>query len=95
MKVQLECIIRGRVQGVMFRDFVARKARSLEVAGTVQNRLDGSVVVVATGEKEKLEKLLAYLYKGPILTRIRVQIDSIETAWKEPQKDFNNFTIVY
>ena len=37
---QIECVIIGRVQLVMFRDFARRKARKLGIAGTVENLPD-------------------------------------------------------
>ena len=93
--MQLHCIITGRVQGVMFRDFVQRKARSLNIGGTVENQSDGSVEVVAQGEEKNLYKLLELLHKGPILTRIRNHVDSIRAEWSEPKKNFNDFKIIY
>ena len=60
MKKRLECRITGRVQLVMFRDFTQRKASSLGLFGTVENKKDGSVVVVAEGEESKLEQLLLF-----------------------------------
>ena len=93
--MQLRCIITGRVQGVMFRDFVQRKARNLSISGTVKNQSDGSVEVVAQGEEKNLRKLLELLHKGPILTRMINHIDSVRTEWIESKKNFNNFKIIY
>lgn len=95
MKMQLVCVVKGRVQGVMFRDFVQRKARGLDIVGTVQNQPDGSVFVVATGEEEKLKKLLEFLHKGPLLTMIRHKIDTVETTWGNPIENFSGFEILY
>jgi acylphosphatase len=44
--------VRGRVQGVGFRDWVMRRARALELAGWVRNRSDGSVEIFAAGEAQ-------------------------------------------
>jgi len=85
------CIISGRVQLVLFRDFVQRKACSLELKGTVRNLSNGKVEVVAQGSKEKLEKLIQYLHQGSLLSRV----DKVEVDWKEPTKIFDNFRIVY
>ena len=43
MQERLEVIVSGRVQMVMFRDFVQRKASSLKLVGEVQNLPDGTV----------------------------------------------------
>jgi acylphosphatase len=95
MKTQLECIVRGRVQGVMFRDFVKRRAQGLDIVGTVENRPDGSVKVIAVGLEDNLKKLLELLQKGPILTRIKTHIDAVEVEWGKPTQDFSGFEIIY
>ena len=51
MEKRLECQVFGRVQLVMFRDFVTRKARARGIVGTVKNNPDGSVSVVAQGDE--------------------------------------------
>lgn len=83
-------MITGRVQMVMFRDFVKRKASSLGVNGTVRNLNDGSVEVVAQGSKDKLEVLKNQLYKGPLLARV----DKVEMVWKNPKVNFYGFHII-
>lgn len=95
MKKELFCVVRGKVQGVMFRDFVQRKAQGLNIVGTVENKTDGSVEVIAVGEEENLQKLLALLRKGPLLTRIKLKIDNVEAKFDEPAKNFPDFKIIY
>ena len=75
----------------MFRDFAQRMAKKYSILGSVQNMKDGSVRVLAQGEKEQLEKYLKLLKKGPILARV----DDIETVWKKPTEVFESFRIVY
>jgi acylphosphatase len=58
-------LVRGRVQGVGFRWFVARTARKLGLTGHARNLPDGSVEVVASGEPAELERLAHELAKGP------------------------------
>ena len=79
MPDRLEAIVSGKVQMVMFRDFVQRKASGLKLTGEVQNLSDGTVRVVAEGSREKLEKLFALLHKGPLLARV----DSVSPVWFE------------
>ncbi|MDX1577260.1 MAG: acylphosphatase [Gemmatimonadota bacterium] len=64
-------IIEGRVQGVGFRHFTTRAARELGVRGTVRNRADGAVEVVAAGPADALDSLRARLRKGPPSARVR------------------------
>lgn len=76
---------------VMFRDFAKRNARRLGLIGAVQNMLDGSVRVVAEGEKDKLERLLVVLNKGPWLARV----DNVKVVWEEASGKFSKFDIVH
>lgn len=89
--VELRAIVCGRVQFVMFRDFTQRTARSLGIRGFVRNRPDGTVEVVAQGEKDALEKLLEELYRGSLLSRV----DRVESQWSELARTFDDFNIVH
>lgn len=62
---RLDAVLTGRVQGVGFRYFVVRTARSLGVTGRVRNAVDGSVRVAAEGEEQALDALEARLRVGP------------------------------
>lgn len=57
--------VRGRVQGVGFRWWVAREARGLGLGGTAQNRPDGTVEVALAGEPAKIDELARRLQNGP------------------------------
>jgi len=76
---------------VMFRDFVTRKARGLGLLGTVKNNQDGTVSVVAEGDETKLNELLVFIKKGPLLARV----DNAEVRWAEPLGGYKNFAILY
>ena len=88
---ELYAIVRGRVQLVMFRDFTQRTARKLGLTGFVYNRPDGTVEVVAQGERSALEKLLAALHRGSLLSRV----DTVEHEWRDLTKKFDSFKITY
>ncbi len=53
------------MQGVFYRDSCRREAQRLGVRGSVRNRSDGSVEVVAEGPRERVEQLLAWCRSGP------------------------------
>jgi acylphosphatase len=91
MNKRLECVVSGRVQMVMYRDFVKRNARSLGLSGAVQNNKDGTVYVLAEGSEEKLQQLLTLLHKGSVFSRV----DSVKEKWREPSNMFKGFEIVY
>jgi len=63
-------VVRGRVQGVGFRWFVAGQARRLGVRGFARNLEDGSVEVVAQGPADAVEELARALASGPALARV-------------------------
>jgi acylphosphatase len=84
-------IISGRVQMVMFRDFSARKARALGISGEVRNLSDGTVSVIAEGEKEKLDRFLKYLERGPFLAKV----EHIHVTPLQPSGAFKGFAIRY
>ena len=58
-------VVRGMVQGVGFRWFVVRKARSLGLTGFVRNLADGTLEVVAEGPGPSLVALESELQQGP------------------------------
>jgi len=63
-------VIRGRVQGVGYRDAAVQAAFEFGVCGWVRNRPDGSVEALAQGEPEALERFAAWCRRGPPLARV-------------------------
>lgn len=87
-KAAMRALITGRVQGVGFRDFVEARARAMGLAGYVRNLRDHkSVEVVAEGSRERLERLIAHLHRGPGMARV----DSVEVSWGRPGGEYVTF----
>ena len=63
--VAVRVAVRGRVQGVFFREATVARAHELGLLGWVRNAEDGSVRVHAEGPEPALERLLAFLGEGP------------------------------
>jgi acylphosphatase len=61
----------GRVQGVGYRWWAERTARSLGLDGWVRNCPDGSVELMAIGEGGALEQLIAACASGPAGAAVR------------------------
>lgn len=92
MQKRLECIVSGRVRGVMYRDTACRRAKSLRLTGFVENQEDHATVqVVAEGEEVVLQEFLTYLWKGSPLSSVA----RIEEKWNEATHGFTDFRIRY
>lgn len=89
--IRAECIIHGRVQMVMFRDFVARKARDNKIIGYVKNLSDGSVLVIAEGDTPNISNFLELVHKGSMFSKV----DDIEIHYRKPTREFKDFIIDY
>jgi len=62
--------IKGRVQGVWFRESTRREALPLGISGYAKNMPDGSVEVLAYGQRTALDRLGKWLRKGPPMARV-------------------------
>jgi len=56
--------VRGRVQGVGFREACVQQARALGVTGWVRNRMDGSVEAMLQGSPAQLDAMCEWLRDG-------------------------------
>jgi len=91
MRVEAHVLISGKVQGVWFRANTKEKARQLNIKGWVRNLPDGRVEAVFQGEKEMVEEMIKWCYKGPPLA----EVENVEVEWKEPEEEFEDFSILY
>ncbi|MGQ9470082.1 MAG: acylphosphatase [Candidatus Aminicenantales bacterium] len=89
MKARLHAFVSGRVQGVFFRDFTRRWARTLGLTGWVRNVFDGRVEVMAEGNQEALETFIEKLKEGPPAA----SVENVEVEWDEYRAEFFDFTI--
>lgn len=85
----MEALVSGRVQGVMYRDFVERNASALSLCGFVKNLPDGTVSVYAEGSRKHLETLLERLKKGPMFAKV----DEVTVSWAEATNEHKSFSI--
>jgi len=69
--------VTGIVQGVGFRPFIYRTAKSQKLRGFVRNRADAVVEIVLEGQKERIEVFLKQLRdeKPPLARLDSVQVD--------------------
>ncbi len=69
-------LISGKVQGVGFRAYTQRAARTLGLVGWVRNLSDGRVEVLVLGLKSKKDEFEALLRIGPPNAKIE-RIESV------------------
>jgi acylphosphatase len=74
-------VVQGHVQGVFFRETTRRRAAAAGVAGWVRNRPDGRVEAVLEGEREAVERVVAFMREGPRGARV----DWVDVEAEEPQ----------
>ena len=82
-------VVRGVVQGVVFRWFDEREAHILGIAGWVRNNHDGSVEVLAQGTRDQLSGLHSRLREGPRAARV----DSVEVSEENSVAALSSFRI--
>lgn len=88
---RLVAVVHGRVQGVNFRYYTSRRAKSLQLTGFVRNRWDGTVEVVAEGPQPRVEDLLAFLRVGPR----SAMVTDVDAQWQAPVGTFDRFEVRY
>ncbi|MDH3533222.1 MAG: acylphosphatase [Gammaproteobacteria bacterium] len=62
--------IKGRVQGVFFRDSTRRVASTLGILGHAINLPNGDVEVFACGDEPSLDELASWLQHGPPMANV-------------------------
>lgn len=79
--------VRGRVQGVFFRDSVQQRASEAGLRGWIRNCDDGSVEAVVQGPAAAVAELIEYCRHGP--PRARVEKVEVGDAAVEPRAGFH------
>lgn len=69
-EIVVHLVVHGRVQGVGYRAFVEREARSRELTGWVRNCRDGTVEAVFAGDASLVEDMIAACRRGPFGARV-------------------------
>ncbi|MBM3149369.1 MAG: acylphosphatase [Chloroflexi bacterium] len=92
---ELACVtatVYGKVQGVFYRAFTSRVAKSLSLKGYARNLSRfNAVEIYAEGEKEKLEEFIRQLEIGPP----EALVDKIDIKWAQFTGQFSQFEVRY
>jgi acylphosphatase len=84
--VRRRAVVKGRVQGVWYRDTARREAERLGVAGRAANLPDGSVQLEVEGLPADVDAFLTWAAEGP--PRARVDAVLVEDAEPTGQAGF-------
>ena len=90
MKKRLHVYYTGRVQGVGFRFTAESIAKGLGLTGWVKNIGDGTVEIIAEGDRDPLEDFL-----NRISDYFSQYIRDTDADWEEPTGEFMDFTIEF
>lgn len=78
--VHTRVVVRGRVQGVFFRETMRQSAATHEVAGSAVNLPDGSVECHFEGSRAAVDAMIGVAREGSSAAKV----DSIELKWLPP-----------
>ena len=78
--IRRRVVVRGKVQGVFFRDSCRREAKRHRVNGWVLNRPDGTVEAVFEGEPDDVAALVDWTRTGPP----RAGVTGVEVPRRSP-----------
>lgn len=84
-RVTRRLVVRGRVQGVWFRESMRREAEALGVTGWVRNRSDGTVEAVVQGSAASIDAIVGWARRGPE----EALVDGLDI--EEAQGDYDRF----
>ncbi|NTW39906.1 MAG: acylphosphatase [Cellulomonadaceae bacterium] len=79
--IRRRIIVQGSVQGVGFRWACQQEARRLGVHGSVFNRGDGGVEIVAEGAEPAVGAMVDWAHRGPR----HAQVSTVDVTVEEPQ----------
>lgn len=80
--------VKGRVQGVGYRNWTYSQAKLLKITGWVRNLPEGDVEIVAEGSEGTLQSLLTFLKTGPALAKVTAVEAQWTTSSKAQYQDF-------
>jgi len=89
---RVRLVLKGKVQGVFFRDFAKQNANKMGLVGYAKNLKDGGLEIVAQGEEKKLEEFIKLCRRGPIFAKV----DSVDVKHESSEnEEFEYFDIRY
>lgn len=90
-KQRVRLFVKGKVQGVFFRQALKVKAKQNNVSGWVRNLKDGRVEAVLEGEDMSVSSVVEWCHAGPANARV----EDIEIRNEKFKNEFEKFDVLY
>lgn len=90
-KIRAHIYVRGKVQGVYFRQNTQQLAVRRGVTGWVRNLDDGRVEAILEGDDVDVNEVIEWCYVGPP----RAHVQDVEVKFEKYIGEFVNFNIKY
>lgn len=90
-KQRIRIFVKGKVQGVFFRQALKVMAKKNDVSGWVKNLKDGRVEAVLEGDEEKVSRLVEWSHGGPANARV----EDVEIRNEKFTGEFSKFDVLY
>lgn len=81
-----DILVKGKVQGVWYRQSTVHKANELNIRGYVMNLPNGTVYIEAEGIENNLKQLVDWCKKGPDGAKV-------EEVLHDEESNLTNFSI--
>ncbi len=90
-KTRAHVFIKGKVQGVYFRQNLRVVAKRHNVNGWVRNLKDGKVEAVLEGDELKVSEVIEWCHAGPK----EAQVDDVNVQYEPYKGEFTSFEVLY
>ncbi len=88
---RIRVFVKGKVQGVFFRQALKVKAKQNNVFGWVKNLVDERVEAVHEGNEENVNILVEWCHGGPANARV----EDVEIKNEKFLNEFSKFDVLY
>ncbi len=88
---RVRVFVKGKVQGVFFRQALKVKAKQNDIFGWVKNLDDGRVEAVLEGNEENVNTLVEWCHGGPANARV----EDVDIRNEKFTNEFSKFEVLY
>jgi acylphosphatase len=90
-KQRVHLFIKGKVQGVFFRQAMKVAAKKNRVSGWVKNLKDGRVEAIIEGDDVGVSNMVEWCHAGPANARV----EDVEIRNEKYKEEFAKFEVLY